>query len=245
MVNSTVHPHTGPAQTSARPLPGWSGWPGSSQSLRIAASTAAVGLVAMLVAGLALRGSRTEISADLLLNGLHSPVLDAISQAVSVGFQPASAVVIGVLLAAVVALWSGHLMAGLAAGATVACGWLVTGALKLIVARPRPEWTDAVHRVVAPETDASYPSGHVAFVTALATVLVLLTWRTAARGWVLAGGVALVAVTALARVYAVVHYPSDVVAGAACAVCGVILAFAAMELFVRRRSRTGGTATTL
>ncbi|HWU29568.1 MAG TPA: phosphatase PAP2 family protein, partial [Microbacterium sp.] len=133
----------------------------------------------------------------------------------------------------------------LAVGAAVAGGWLMAGTLKVIVARPRPEWTDAVHRVVAPETDASYPSGHVAFVTALATVLILLTWRTAARGWVLAGGVMLVVVTALARVYAVVHYPSDVVAGAVCAVCGVILGFAAMEMFERRRSRNGGTATAI
>ncbi|GAA2852409.1 phosphatase PAP2 family protein [Microbacterium arabinogalactanolyticum] len=242
MVTSTAHPPSGAAHTSARLLPAW---PGSPYSMRIAASSAVVGLVAMLVLGLAIRGSRAEIGADLWLNNVHSPVLDAISQAVSVGFQPASAVVIGCLLAAAVALKSGRLLTGLAAGAAVACGWLVTGVLKVIVARPRPEWTDAVHRVVAPETDASYPSGHVAFVTALATVLVLLTWRTAARGWVLAGGVVLVAVTALARVYAVVHYPSDVVAGAVCAVCGVILAFAAMEMFERRRLRNGGTATAI
>lgn len=242
MVTSTAHPPSGAAQTSARLLPAW---PGSPHSMRIAASSAVIGLVAMLVLGLTIRGSRAEIGADLWLNNVHSPVLDAISQAISVGFQPASAVVIGCLLAAAVALKSGHFLTGLAAGAAVACGWLVTGVLKVIVARPRPEWTDAVHRIVAPETDASYPSGHVAFVTALAAVLVLLTWRTAARGWVLAGGVILVAVTALARVYAVVHYPSDVVAGAVCAVCGVILPFAAMEMLERRRLRNGGTATAI
>jgi len=242
MVTSTAHPPAGPAKTSARLLPAW---PGSPRSMRIAAFSAVIGLVAMLVLGLAIRGSRAELGAALWLNALHSPVLDAISQAVSVGFQPASAVVVGVLLAAVVALRSARPVAGLAVGAAVAGGWLMAGALKVIVARPRPEWTDAVHRVVAPETDASYPSGHVAFVTALATVLILLTWRTAARGWMLAGGVMLVVVTALARVYAVVHYPSDVVAGAVCAVCGVILGFAAMEMFERRRSRNGGTATAI
>jgi undecaprenyl-diphosphatase len=219
---------------AARALRALPRWHGSPRSLRLAVTLSVTGILLALVAGLVVRGSTAGLGFDLWLNGLHSPALDAVSQAVSVGFQPTSAVVIGLLLAVVVWLRTRHVVAGLAAGAAVACGWLVTGVLKVVVSRPRPEWTDAVHRIVPPETDGSYPSGHVAFATALATVIVLLVWRTAARGWTIAAGALLVVVTALARMYVVVHYPTDVVAGALCAVCGVVLAYATMELVARR-----------
>lgn len=228
------HPSTDSALGPTRLPPSW---PGSRGALRIAVTTAVIGLIATLIIGLLIRGSDAGLGAGLWLNGLHSPVLDDLSQAVAVAFRPTSAVVIGVLLAIVVALRTRHLMWGLRAGAAVACGWLVAGVLKVIVARPRPVWTDAVHTVVPPETDPSYPSGHVAFAAALATVVLLLTWRTTARWWVMAAGVLLVVITALTRVYAVVHYPSDVIAGAVCGMCGAVLAVAAMDAIGRRLSR--------
>jgi undecaprenyl-diphosphatase len=161
-------------------------------------------------------------------------VLDAISRAVAAGFQPTSAVAISAALAVIVAVRFRRPLTGLAAGAVVAVGWLCAGVLKVVIDRPRPVWADGVHQVFAPETDGSYPSGHTAFVTALVVTIVLLVWRTTARAWVITVGVVLVLVTALARMYAVVHYPIDVIAGAVCAVCGVILAFAVIDAIQRR-----------
>lgn len=209
-------------------------WPGSRRSLRIAVTASLIGLVAALVVGFAVRGSDAGIGVDLWVNSLHSPAWDVISQAVAVGFQPTSAVAIGAALAVIVAVRVRRVLPGLAAGAAVAIGWLCTGVLKVVIDRPRPVWTDAVHQVVAAETDGSYPSGHTAFATALVVTIALLVWRTRARWWAVAGGPALVVTTALARMYLVVHYPTDVIAGAVCAVCGVILAFAMFDVIGRR-----------
>jgi undecaprenyl-diphosphatase len=209
-------------------------WPGSRRSLRSAVIVSLIGLVAALVVGFAVRGSDAAIGVDLWVNSLHSPVLDAISRAVAAGFQPTSAVAISAALAVIVAVRFRRPLTGLAAGAVVAVGWLCAGVLKVVIDRPRPVWTDGVHQVFAPETDGSYPSGHTAFVTALVVTIVLLVWRTTARAWVITVGVVLVLVTALARMYAVVHYPTDVIAGAVCGVCGVILAFALIDAIQRR-----------
>ncbi|WP_417554012.1 phosphatase PAP2 family protein [Microbacterium sp.] len=209
-------------------------WPGTRRSLRIAVIASLIGLAAAVVVGVAVHGSDAGIGFDLWLNSLHSPAWDAIARAVAVGFQPTSAVVIGAALAVIVAVRLRRVLPGLAAGAAVAIGWLCTGVLKIVIDRPRPVWTDAVHQVVAPETDGSYPSGHTAFATALVVTIVLLVWRTRARWWALVGGSTLVVITAFARMYVVVHYPIDVIAGAGCAVCGVVLAFAVFDVIARR-----------
>lgn len=106
---------------------------------------------------------------------------------------------------------------------------MATGGLKQLIDRPRPAGDFAIREF--PST-LSFPSGH-----AMAAVMVLGAWFVVAphvlpRRAVLPARVAAavgIAATALARVWAGAHWPSDVLASVAIGV--VILATATMVLF--------------
>jgi undecaprenyl-diphosphatase len=80
---------------------------------------------------------------------------------------------------------------------------------KLAFHRVRP----ALWKSLAPETSYSFPSGHAMGTMALAAALVVITWPTRGRWWVLAAGSVFVLLVGLSRVYLGVHYPSDILAG--------------------------------
>ncbi len=119
-------------------------------------------------------------------------------------------------------LWIG-LAAGLAAwrrrgvlaftALAAACVWsadLLTLLLKAIVERPRPfQALPQIDPLLHGTLGASFPSGHAATSFAGATFLALAAPRLAPALFVLAAAVA------YSRVYVGVHYPLDVVAGAA------------------------------
>lgn len=117
---------------------------------------------------------------------------------------------------------------------TAACVWgadLIAGAVKLLVDRPRPfEVLPNVDQLVHGTVGASMPSGHAATSFAGAVVLGYLARRAA---WALA---LLALAVAFSRVYVGVHYPSDVVAGAALGTAVAVLLLAAL----RGRLRLGG-----
>lgn len=98
------------------------------------------------------------------------------------------------------------------AGVTVAVGWGLQHAAKLVVRRARPVIEDAV----AHAPGWSFPSGHAANTTTVAVVLTVLAWpvlgRTARVVVPTVAGV-LVLLTVADRVLLGVHYPSDVLAG--------------------------------
>jgi undecaprenyl-diphosphatase len=81
--------------------------------------------------------------------------------------------------------------------------------LKALFARERPHlWAWLIN-----ETNYSFPSGHAAFSSALALVVVLLWWRSKYRLFIMAAGSTYVLAIGLSRLYLGVHYPSDIVAG--------------------------------
>jgi undecaprenyl-diphosphatase len=91
--------------------------------------------------------------------------------------------------------------------------------LKRLVARPRP--ADALGRPLAlvPLPDPfSFPSGHAAAATAVATPAVL------AHPWLGPVVVPLVVLVAYSRVALRVHHATDVLAGAALGVAGAVIA---------------------
>ncbi len=109
----------------------------------------------------------------------------------------------------------------------LALGALVTNVLlKPLVLRPRPyaDETRILYRWwleagAAVESDASFPSGHTTAMTAAMSVLFLLERR--ARRWICLFPLVLMP---LSRLYLVVHYPTDVLAGL---LIGVLAGFAA------------------
>lgn len=98
--------------------------------------------------------------------------------------------------------------------------------LKLIFARPRPEW------MLAAATNASFPSGHAAAAFALATIAALL-WTQADPSCARKAGALFIGaafLVAAGRIILGVHFASDVIAGAA---LGTLVSWCMWHLFAR------------
>lgn len=106
----------------------------------------------------------------------------------------------------------------------MALPWLLTeGLVKNLVCRPRPYLAlEGLAPIVEPLRSCSFPSGHACSAFAAATALAL-----AFRGR--GGGLAFLpaVLIAVSRVYVGVHYPTDVLAGAA---LGALLSWALFRL---------------
>jgi undecaprenyl-diphosphatase len=113
--------------------------------------------------------------------------------------------------------------------AVAVADWSATG-IKALVDRPRPPLRYPEPKTLVPVPhDASFPSGHAATSFAAATMLSLAFPRFAPALLLLAAAVA------FSRVYVGVHYPLDVIGGAA---LGALIAIALRRLVtVRLQSR--------
>ena len=119
--------------------------------------------------------------------------------------------------------------AGYAALTAMVLGMLCTNVvLKHLVARPRP-WLDVAGLIpLVNEPDPnSFPSGHTCAAFAAAAAWL----RTLPERWMRGAGLVLAACMGLSRLYVGVHYPSDVLAGAA---VGALCGWCAWRLLERR-----------
>lgn len=127
---------------------------------------------------------------------------------------------IGVVVLVLAAAWvrtDGGLRACVACVGGAALALLASAAIGLLWDRPRPFVAGHFVPLVAHAPDASFPSDHLAVFGAVAVGL----WFTSRRLSLVTVGVALV--VGFARVYAGVHYVSDVAGGFALGLlCGVV-----------------------
>lgn len=118
--------------------------------------------------------------------------------------------------------------AGLAAATSTALALLVAHFLSSAVNRPRPfvAHPSTIHAFIAHAADPSFPSDHATAAFAIATAVALRVRRLGVLLLVLAG------VLAAGRVFLGVHYPTDVLGGAA---IGAAMAGACSLAPIRRR----------
>lgn len=110
--------------------------------------------------------------------------------------------------------------------------WVVSQSGKTRVGRARPYEADGVRRLLRPPTGSSFPSGHAAVAAAVSAVLAERATGTRGRRALLAVG----PYVAASRVYAGVHYPTDVIGGV-----GIGYLLAAGWRAVLRLARRDGT----
>ncbi len=156
--------------------------------------------------------SGNEMHLSVALNAWHTGAIGAITSGVYAVFSPAPAIVITILLAAAIWLRSRDLRLGVTFGIVIAATWIPSALVKALVARPRPDAAMLPHPFAVQPTDASYPSGHMVFVTALVVTVILLTRNHRLRPLVVVLGVALVALVGTSLVIDGVHYASDALA---------------------------------
>ncbi len=188
-------------------------------------------LVAFVLLGLWVRGPTPAVDRSLshTVEGLRSPALTGLVQALNLVLTPALAWLVALVLAALAAYrgWQRR-WGSLRCALITLCGfvlvWRAVVAVKIVIDRPRPPSATAL----TPVSGFSYPSGHVSAVVAVATLAVLAAWwKHWHRRWVLLGAVLAAVIASFDRVYLGAHYPTDVLGAALGTVGGGLLLAAA------------------
>lgn len=182
--------------------------PSGARSVVVAAITA----VLLTVLGFVVKAHPVDVSGDVDLNRLRTGLVGTLASGVYHVFSPLPAVLLTALVAGVIWARTKDLRTAAAFAGVVAGTWLPLAVVKLIVNRPRPDSSLLAHPYTPMLTDASYPSGHTAFVASLAIALTMVLYRRRWRSAATAIGVLLVVLVAVSLVVDGVHFPSDVLA---------------------------------
>ena len=149
-----------------------------------------------------------ELQLTIAANSLHHGLVGAVANFVYGALEPAYSVILVLGLAALLAWRRRDYRAGLIFGGAIATAWLPVVFIKMLVARPRPDAALLPYPTAVTPGDWSFPSGHSAFVTALAVVTIIVMRHR----WARAAAVLLALTTYVSVLVCGVHYPTDVVA---------------------------------
>ncbi len=191
--------------------------------------TAGVGIVVVLVVGLVIRTTHFDFAVVQFLNGYHFGAVGSLTNAIYKIFAPAPAIIGTVVLTGIILALTRNLRVASTFAATIAATWLSLAVVKLIVHRLRPDSSLLPFPFNPAQIDASYPSGHAAFVTAL-VVTIVLGLAAGRRRWLagIIGGLLILGV-GTALVIDGVHFPSDVIASI---IWGIVVAPLARIIWV-------------
>lgn len=154
------------------------------------------------------------------LNEFELPILRSLHDAVQSGFGDTFFPVITklgdggifwIVLAVVLLCFRKTRRAGLAMAISLVLGLLLTNlTIKPLVERIRPYIVDpSIALLIPPESDFSFPSGHTS--TSFECAFVLFAYHKKAG----TAALVLAATIAFSRLYLMVHYPTDILAGVA------------------------------
>ena len=174
---------------------------------------AAAAFALLVVTGIALRPG-PDLAWARALNGLHTGALGVVASATYNVFEPVPSIVLTAALAAVIWIVR-DLRTGAAVAGVVALTWIPSGMIKLIVQRGRPDVLLMPYPFLPIQTDASFPSGHTAFIAALVVALSFVVQGTRWHPIVVGVGTLLIVLVALALAVDAVHYPTDIAASVA------------------------------
>jgi undecaprenyl-diphosphatase len=171
---------------------------------------AAIGIVVVTVAGLLIRDTHFDFGVVQSLNGLHTGVIASLTDGVYKFIGPVPAIIGTAVLTALILLITRSFGVASTFAVTIAGSWLSLAVVKLLVHRVRPDATLLSYPYNPVQVDASYPSGHAAFATAV-VVTIFLGVTLVSRRWLVGviGGLVILGV-GTALVIDGVHYPSDV-----------------------------------
>lgn len=170
--------------------------------------TVVAGLI-LLTVGWALRHNPIDAPVVKALNDAHLGVWGQVADFIYRALEPPGAVATTILITIVVAAVRRSIRIAIVFAGTVALTWLPTAAFKVILDRPRPSMSGFAHPFTPAQLDGSFPSGHTAYIAALAITFWFLLRGT--RWSVLAvtlGSLATIT-TGVAVVSDGLHYPTD------------------------------------
>lgn len=164
-----------------------------------------------------------EFGVDQELSRSHTGLFTAVTMVIDKAFSPIGGVAMIAVMCLVLLLVRKSPLNAVGFGGVAAAGWLSSQFFKAVVERQRPNPT-MLFDPLAPETGSnSFPSGHVALAVGLAWAF----WFLLRRGpWARVAALFAVVVpivVAWSRIYAGVHYPTDVAASFLAASAGVLL----------------------
>lgn len=191
-----TRPLTGIERTAQRPL--------------IAVIIAVVGAMAVVALGFAMKATQADQGLVAALNKTHTGAWGALSSFIYKAIEPLPAVAITLVIAGIVWAVSRSLRTAILFGLTVAFTWLPVAAVKILVDRPRPDASLLAHPFSPLQTDGSFPSGHTAYVVALAIAFWFLLRDTRYAWLPIVLGIVATAVIGLAVVSDGLHFPTDV-----------------------------------
>lgn len=223
-MTSSTRPDAGRTRVSDTP-----GILQSSPSGARSVIVAAVVAIVITVLGFVMKAHPVDASGDVDLNRLRTGPVGTLASGVYHVFSPLPAVLLTAVVAGLIWARTKDVRTAAAFAGVVAGTWLPLAVVKVIVNRPRPDASLLAHPYTPALTDASYPSGHTAFVVSFAIALTMVIYGTRWRSAGAVTGVLIVAAVAVSLVVDGVHFPSDVVASV---IWGVAVAPAARYFWV-------------